>query len=403
MILADVISGERTMRHKFAVLVLGLVFLAGCAITMPYEVADGPGTPPDGEAYGLEKDEYPYDMDSAAYYDYLAPHGVWVSYPPYGFVWVPLHVGYRWRPYSAGRWLWTDYGWTWIAREDWGWIPFHYGRWGWDRALGWFWVPGTVWAPAWVSWRWGEEYIGWAPLPPGVEFAPGMGIRGPYDLPDSYWVFVEGRYFQHDDLDRYALPFERNSTARRFTENKSELALRDRQIFNDGVDVEEVRRLTRTAVSRHELEDAKGPNDNGVSGRSVRIFRPAMKKNEAAKPKSHLERDEAEKSLPRIRERDIERRGTSAPSAERLIEDQDREMRILERSQEAEKQALKSRVEAEENKASTPAEKQKAAKEGEVKAGELGKAHDEEKTKVGERHDEEKKAVKGTIRKKDGA
>ena len=185
--------------------------------------------------------------------------------------------------------------------------------------------------------------------------------------------------------------------------HKSELALRDRQIFNDGVDVEEVRRLTRTAVSRHELEDAKGPSDNGVSGRSVRIFRPAMKKNEAAKPESYLEREEAEKSLPRIRERDLERNGTSAPSAERLIEDQDREMRILERSQEAEKEALKRRVEAEENKASTPAEKQQAAKEGDVKAGELRKAHDEEKAKVGERHEEEKKVVKGTIRKKDGA
>jgi hypothetical protein len=78
-------------------------------------------------------------------------------------------------------------------------------------------------------------------------------------------------------------------------------------------------------------------------------------------------------------------------------------MRILERSQAAEKEALKRRVEAEENGASNPAEKQKAAREGEVKAGELRKAHDDEKTKVGERHDEEKKAVKGPIRKKDGA
>jgi hypothetical protein len=391
------------MRHKIPYLLLGMILLAGCVIYVPRDVGEPPAGPPDEEAYSPGPDDYAYDMDSADFYDYLAPHGAWVSYRPYGYVWVPRHLGYQWRPYTAGRWLWTDYGWTWIAQEDWGWIPFHYGRWGWDRALGWFWVPGTVWAPAWVAWRWGEQYIGWAPLPPGAEFAPGMGIRGPYDLPDNYWVFVEGQYFQHDYLDRYALPYERNSSALRFSVHRSELALRNRQIFNDGVDVDAVRRLTRMAVTRRELEDAKGPNDNSVSGRSVRIFRPAMKKNEAAKPKSYLEQVEAEKNLPRMRDRDLERNGTSAPSTERLKEDQDRETRILERSQEVEKEALKRRVEAEEKTASTPAEKQKAAKEGEVQAGELRKAHDEEKAKVGERHEEEKRVVKGSIRKKEGA
>jgi hypothetical protein len=213
---------------------------------------------------------------------------------------------------------------------------------------------------------------------------------------------VEGRYFQHDSLDRYALPYERNPSALRFSVRKSDLALRNRQIQNDGVDVEEVSRLTRTAVSRHELEDARGPKDNAINGSSVRIFRPAMKKNDAAKPRSYIQKDEAEKELPVIRRRDIERNG-AAPPAERLKEEQDREMRILERSQEEEKAALKRRVNDEEQKATTPAEKQKAAKEGEVKAGELRKAHDEEKAKVDERHQEEKKVLKGTIKKKEGS
>jgi hypothetical protein len=31
---------------------------------------------------------------------------------------------------------------------------------------GWGWVPGTMWGPAWVSWRSGGGYAGWAPLPP---------------------------------------------------------------------------------------------------------------------------------------------------------------------------------------------------------------------------------------------
>jgi hypothetical protein len=388
------------MRYKIPALLFGLVILASCAFYFPYGGEDSTARPPDEEGYQSDSGDYPYEMDFADFYDYLAPYGVWVAFQPYGYVWLPRHVDFQWRPYSSGRWLWTDYGWTWIAEEEWGWIPFHYGRWGWDNALGWFWVPGTVWAPAWVSWRWGDLYIGWAPLPPDVEFIAGVGIRSPYDFPDYYWNFVEGRYFQYDYLNRYVLPHERNSGILRHSVRKSDLALRDRQIFDDGLGVDEVRRLTRSDVSRHEVEDARSPKDIIVSGETVRIFRPALKKNDAARPRSFLRKDEAERSLPEIRARDLERKDSSSPSEQRLKENQDRETRLLEQSQQEEKAALKRRVDDEKKRALTPAEKEKVGKEGEVRAGELRKAHDEEKAKVDERHQEEKKVVKGSIKKK---
>ena len=31
---------------------------------------------------------------------------------------------------------------------------------------GWCWIPGTTWGPAWVNWRWGGGYVGWAPMAP---------------------------------------------------------------------------------------------------------------------------------------------------------------------------------------------------------------------------------------------
>ena len=75
-----------------------------------------------------------------------------------------------WRPYQYGHWVYTDeWGWYWVsddAEADWGWVIYHYGRWAFERGLGWFWVPGDEWAPAWVDWRYGDEYVGWAPLPP---------------------------------------------------------------------------------------------------------------------------------------------------------------------------------------------------------------------------------------------
>jgi len=117
--------------------------------------------------------------------DGLAPYGEWVTVGGYGRVWRPLQVAAGWRPYYYGRWEWTDEGWLWVSDESWGWATYHYGRWAADPAFGWVWVPGYQWAPAWVSWRYSPEYIGWAPL------APGLSIYvSSYPTSYAWWNFV---------------------------------------------------------------------------------------------------------------------------------------------------------------------------------------------------------------------
>jgi hypothetical protein len=102
----------------------------------------------------------------------LAAHGTWVEVGSYGRCWHPAGVAVEWRPYSTGEWVWTDCGWYWQSDEPWGWACYHYGYWVVDAGHGWVWVPGVEWAPAWVSWRVGGGYVGWAPLPPpGLIFA----------------------------------------------------------------------------------------------------------------------------------------------------------------------------------------------------------------------------------------
>ena len=102
----------------------------------------------------------------------LATHGAWVQVGSYGRCWRPAGVGLEWRPYCSGEWVWTDCGWYWSAHEPWAWACYHYGGWVHDSSVGWVWVPDVVWAPAWVSWRVGGGYIGWAPLgPPGFRVA----------------------------------------------------------------------------------------------------------------------------------------------------------------------------------------------------------------------------------------
>lgn len=135
----------------------------------------------------------------------LAPYGTWEYVSSYGRVWRPnpYYVGPDFQPYSTGgRWVYTDYGWYWRSDWNWGWATFHYGRWAYDPVLGWVWVPGTEWAPAWVQWRIGGGFVGWCPLGPS---GYGWGRYGHR----HYWNFVETRHFQSPNPIHYAVPSRR--------------------------------------------------------------------------------------------------------------------------------------------------------------------------------------------------
>ncbi len=157
---------------------------------------------PDNEIAQSYDDGY----DAQAYTQFqtaLAPYGGWDYDSSYGYVWSPSAsiVGAGFSPYATGGHLaLTEYGWTWVSDWNWGWAPFHYGRWI-TRAGRWSWVPGSMWGPAWVSWRSGGGYVGWSPLPPrGVRLAGGYGARSPWrfapaaSLGAGHPTFVSSRY-----------------------------------------------------------------------------------------------------------------------------------------------------------------------------------------------------------------
>lgn len=138
------------------------------------------GPPPDQGGAPDQDQGAPGDDQGVSYqtfYDNLSNEGTWVQTDDYGYVFQPAVQDPDWAPYTDGHWVYTDQGWTWISDEPWGWATYHYGRWINIDGTGWVWVPGYRWAPAWVSWRYGGGYCGWAPLPPetfiGVEFGGG--------------------------------------------------------------------------------------------------------------------------------------------------------------------------------------------------------------------------------------
>jgi uncharacterized membrane protein YgcG len=184
-------------RRRARLLVAAALFWGALALPTRVLAQDEPIPQPEGG-----------EMDANVLDETLSPYGQWVdtgSGPSDGRAWRPDPdvVGEDFQPYATGgRWVYSDYGWTWESDYPWGWVPFHYGRWALTPSWGWVWYPGYVWAPAWVDWRFGGGYIGWAPLPP-VGYAVVVQPWRPY------WCFVPSNVFIYHDVWAYRLPVDR--------------------------------------------------------------------------------------------------------------------------------------------------------------------------------------------------
>lgn len=195
----------------------------------------------------------------STFYNKLEPYGDWIETGDYGYVFHPREAAsLRWRPYTDGRWVYTDAGWTWISEEPFGWATYHYGRWTRLRGIGWVWVPGNQWAPAWVSWRKSSDYVGWAPLPPEARFDQRTGIRNwsdnYYDVGPDQYCFVASREFGAPRVQQMLLPSERNVTIINQTTNVTNITYKNTTIINEGPNYDELRAISREPVQRYRLE-----------------------------------------------------------------------------------------------------------------------------------------------------
>ncbi|MGE5278159.1 MAG: DUF6600 domain-containing protein [Acidobacteriota bacterium] len=191
------------------------------------------------------------------FYDEMAPYGQWVTVADYGEVWCPRHVAVGWQPYLNGRWIYTEYGWTWVSFDPWGGDPYHYGTWVFTGDWGWAWIPGTTWAPAWVTWCDYGDYIGWAPVPPS--FSIGLvGYSGPaiVDPPRSY-VFVPTRSFVGADVRTVRLDPAQNATLVSRGRRITSFAVSDRVVRTGGPQVSRIQKVTGTRVQPVSLSAAK--------------------------------------------------------------------------------------------------------------------------------------------------
>ncbi|MEE9366857.1 MAG: DUF6600 domain-containing protein [Dehalococcoidales bacterium] len=247
----------------------------------------------------------PINVDIQVFTQDLQLLGHWVKSPEYDMCWVPdlASVEPGWRPYTEGQWAYTDYGLTWVSDEPWGHITYHYGSWVKDPTYEWMWVPGQVWAPAWVAWRSNNDYIGWAPLPPRLCIrARRIGHK---EMKRIRWrkhqfCFVDARHLLKRRLKRHVKPVEDNLRIIKQTFNITNINInRNNRIVNNSISVRNVEKVTDKKMVQESLmlaTNSRKAQKLHEYGKAV-IYRPPTKRtttpNQAARQAEQQRQDRA--------------------------------------------------------------------------------------------------------------
>lgn len=252
-----------------------------------------------GVVLSQESKASPYNgISFQVFYNELSPYGDWVMDPTYGYVWVPF-VEQGFHPYGTnGYWEMTNFGNTWVSNYQWGWAPFHYGRWFWDNFYGWAWVPGYEWGPAWVNWRTGGGYYGWAPLGPGLHVGVG------FNIPSNYWVFIPQRRFRSRNFFRYCAPAYHVSHIYQRTTVINNTYVYNNKTYYTGPSKRDIERTTRTVVPVYQVSDSGRPGRTVVQKDRIIVYRPEVRevsaRNENPRPSRAFTAEEYKENSVRV-------------------------------------------------------------------------------------------------------
>lgn len=275
-----------------------------------------------------ESDEDLLAVDYTYFYNELSPHGEWIEVSAadlgldlknsqeQGSIWDDL-IGVRtayaqdvdfgmffvWRPspelavtvsagepavytpYNNGQWLNTDAGWYFAAatpQED---LTCHYGRWILDPVLGWVWVPGRVWSPSWVEWRENDDYIAWAPVPPGIyirDNAVSIMI-----LNENRYTIVEKRHFIEPSVYKYKYHYVENKNKIMIKEmiKTDGVMIKNKTVINKGPEVYAIEKSTGKKIEQVKIKKTGKRDETGFSGSEISVFTPEFKKSKEVKNK----------------------------------------------------------------------------------------------------------------------
>ncbi len=231
------------------------------------------------------------------------------------FVWQPsdnLAVGVSagttaaYVPYTTGQWVNTDAGWYFAAPTPEEEIVHHYGRWAYDPAAGWLWVPGRVWAPAWVDWRVSDDYVAWAPVPPSVYIVNDAFYPPPIPV-ENYFV-VEQSHFCDPQVYQYSV-IEQNLAVTTWN-RPTGIIVQNTTIINRGPEVSIIEQKSGRTFDMVKINHVNNFSEIKTSGSVINTYSPSFKRigsNEKVngsviQPKSFSKFDEVKQNSPRMNE-----------------------------------------------------------------------------------------------------
>ncbi len=236
----------------------------------------------------------PNGVSFQVFYDELSPYGDWVKDVRYGYIWLPA-VTQEFHPYSTdGHWVMTEYGNTWVSYYDWGWAPFHYGRWIYEDFYGWAWIPGYEWGPAWVDWRSGGGYYGWAPA------GPQYSNYAMINRPSFFWVFVPQNRFTYHHVNRYHAHHKYYGKIYNNTTILNNTVVYNNNTYAAGPQRREIERVTRKVVPVYLVNNSGNPGRTALTRNTLEVYRPEVQASrgttEAARPSRFLSSEEVKTS-----------------------------------------------------------------------------------------------------------
>jgi hypothetical protein len=259
--------------------------------------ATAPAPAPDTSTQPVASGQ-PAEVTQNYFYDSLSPYGGWVDVEGCGLCWQPTVVVYdsTWQPYcDHGHWVYSDAGWYWLSDYSWGGTTFHYGRWFHDPHHGWCWWPDTVWAPSWVTWRYADDYCGWAPLPPHTVYREGVGIfyngvavgaNFDFGLGVNLFTFVPTRNFCDPHPRSHRIASAQVTQFYNHTTIINDFHADSHTIINGGIPPERITAVTRTEIHPVSIRETSAPVTRGEQlgrdGQTLDINRPQFNANAAA-------------------------------------------------------------------------------------------------------------------------
>jgi hypothetical protein len=240
-----------------------------------------------------------------------------------------------------------------------------------------------------VAWHYGNGWVGWAPLPPGVDWRIGINIDA--HIKPHWWCFTEERFLFEPNLRKNIVLPARNVTFLNITRNVTNYTIIQNQVINRSLSVEEIERSAKRSIPRYRIVDHDTVPEvrDRVRGNEIKMYRHQL--DEAA-PTRTPPRVESSQTM----ERTGRKPGVGAPSGHRasqqeILQRQESERRQLNTRHQEERSKLEENHHRETRRPPSWLSPQEARRQHEAERRALDELQEQEKRSLQQRHEMEQK------------